>query len=180
MPDTPKPKTAAQIKVDTLNRKRKPLITFETKDVEVLKKQHAAEIEALNRQLAGMQTELTTKEAKIQELEDQIEKLQKPVETGPPIVKTEEVPGTGGTRRQRQAAAAKPAAPVETVVVVNDAQAADIKAAIEKNPEVVKNVLKENAPAVAAILKDTEPPKTPQAPAAKPVRPGDGIEEDDA
>lgn len=176
MPDTPKPKSAAQLQVEALNRKRKPLITFETKDIEILKKQHAAEIEAINRQLSGLQEDNKLKEARIQELEDQIAALQKPADKGPPVALTEAAPGQPGARQSRRAAAAKPA---ETVIT-NDPKDKEIKAAIEANPEVLTNIIKENAPAVAAIVGTTEPPKTPPAAApAKPVKPGDGIEEDD-
>lgn len=159
MPDTPKQKSPAQIQVEALNRKRKPLISFESKDIEVVKKKHAEELAALNRQLVGMQAELTAKEAKIQELEDQIAKLQKPADTGPPVVLTEAAPGQPGTRQTRRAAAAAPKT--------------DEKPKDEDKPKEPE----QKEPGIREVIDENMPKITP-AP-AKPVRPGDGIEEDD-
>lgn len=93
-------KTPAQIHVDALNRKRKPLIKFDDKPIEQLKKDHFFEIEELSRQLRQMQQSLTHKEAYIQELEDKLAKATNPP-APQPVQQTEEVPGTS-RRRSRQ------------------------------------------------------------------------------
>lgn len=94
-------KTPAQIHVDALNRKRKPLIDFSKKPLDEALKAKDAEIENLTRQIAKLQEASTAKESYILELEGKLAKALNP--QAPQIVpQTEEIPGTSRRRARVQ------------------------------------------------------------------------------
>ena len=108
-------KSPAQVRVDALNRKRKPLIKFDEKPAAEALKAKDGEISNLNRQLVLLQKDQTQKEAYIRELEDKIALLQQPPKIEPQQL-TEDVPGTG-QRRTRRAVVPAPVAQVEPHVI---------------------------------------------------------------